>query len=285
MATGAGLMPDSKLGEREFAFLAELIKRHTGIVLGANKREMLHARLAKRVRKLGLTGFPEYCALIAGPDGAEELRHALNAVTTNLTRFFREPHHFQHLSEVALPRLVASRAAEGRRLRLWSAGCASGEEPYSMAMALHSALPDIERWDARILATDIDTTMVERGREGVYDAVQAETVPEELRRRYLAPIPVAPRRIAVADCLRPLVAFKPLNLLGPWPMKGPFDVIFCRNVVIYFDRDTQARLFERFADILADDGFLYIGHSESLFSLTRRFELIGRTVHRKAARG
>ncbi len=283
--SGNGMPPnDVKLGDREFSFLAGLIKRHTGIVLGEGKREMLHARLSKRIRQLGLTNFGDYCALLAQPEGSDELGRALNAITTNLTRFWREAHHFEHLEQVALPALAAKRAGNGRRLRLWSAGCASGEEPYSMAMVLHAAVRDLDRWDARILATDIDTEMIAPARAGVYDVSQAEHLPEALRQRYLASADGSGRRVAVDDALRRLVAFKPLNLLGPWPMKGPFDIIFCRNVVIYFDRETQTRLFGRFADMLADDGFLYIGHSESLFSLSSRYELVGRTIHRKIGR-
>lgn len=272
---------DLRLGESEFAFLARLVKQHTGIVIGDNKREMLQARLAKRVRQLGLGSFADYCELLNGPEGEAELRTTLNAVTTNLTRFFREPHHFEHLRNTALPRLASHRAG-GRRLRLWSAGCASGEEAYSMAITLHAAMPDLAHWDARILATDIDTDMVARGKAGRYDASQAENVPADLHARYLRHLADQPRQVEASDALKKLVAFKPLNLLGPWPMKGPFDVIFCRNVVIYFDRDTQLRLFQRFADILADDGYLYIGHSESLYGLSSRFKLIGRTIHVKA---
>lgn len=271
---------DLRLGEREFTFLAGLIKQQTGIVLGDNKREMLQARLAKRVRQLKLDSFEEYCDLLTGPDGEAELGRTLNAVTTNLTRFFREPHHFEHLSQVALPKL-AKRRGDGRRLRLWSAGCASGEEAYTLGMVLHSTVHDIERWDARILATDIDTDMIARGKAGRYDASQAELVPGDLHSRYLRHLADQPRHVEVSDAIKRLIAFKPLNLLGPWPMKGPFDVIFCRNVVIYFDRETQIRLFQRIADILADDGYLYIGHSESLYGLTNRFKLIGRTIHVK----
>lgn len=277
------IIPEAVLDDREFAYLAALIKRQTGIVIGVNKREMLHARLSKRLRKLGLASFAAYRAVLEGPDGNDELGHALNAVTTNLTRFFREPHHFDHLREQALPGITRRRAADGRRLRLWSAGCASGEEAYSVAMVLHATVRDLAGWDARILATDIDTTMIEHGRAGVYDLSQTELVPSHLARRYLSPVEDG-QRMAVAGELRALVRFKPLNLLGPWPMKGRFDVIFCRNVVIYFDRDTQARLFDRFADILTDDGFLYVGHSESLYGLTDRFEPVGRTIHRKRLR-
>ena len=275
---------DLQLGEREFAFLAGLIKQQTGIVLGDNKREMLQARLAKRVRLLKLDSFEDYCRLLTSPDGEAELGRTLNAVTTNLTRFFREGHHFDHLSQVALPKLI-KRRAEGRRLRLWSAGCASGEEAYTMGMVLHSTLSDIDRWDARILATDIDTDMIARGKAGRYEASQADLVPGELHARYLRRVADQPRQVEVSDAVKRLVAFKPLNLLGHWPMKGPFDIIFCRNVVIYFDRETQNRLFQRFADMLADDGYLYIGHSESLYGLTNRFKLIGRTIHVKVQPG
>jgi chemotaxis protein methyltransferase CheR len=268
------------LNDGDFTLLVKIVKEHTGIVIGDNKRQMLYARLAKRLRKMGMTSFHQYIDLLNGPEGGDELGHCLNAVTTNLTKFFREIHHFEHLEQVALPEICAKRAATGRKLRIWSAGSSSGEEPYTLAMVLQSAVPDLARWDAKILASDIDTDMVRRGAEGIYDARAIEGIPDRMR-RYLDMNSPAPGQMRVNDVLRPLIAFKPLNLLAPWPMKGKFDIIFCRNVVIYFDQETQAKLFNRFADIIADDGYLYIGHSESLFHVCDRFKAIGKTIHRK----
>ncbi|MEO5337034.1 MAG: protein-glutamate O-methyltransferase [Magnetospirillum sp. WYHS-4] len=268
------------LGEEEFRFLVDMVHQRTGIVLGEHKRTMIYGRLARRLRQLGMNSFRDYCDLIAGDHGTAEIGFFVNAVTTNLTRFFREGHHFDHLRDEFLPALA--RRAEGgapRRLRIWSAGCSSGEEPYTIAMTLREGLRDLDRWDARILATDIDTDMLDKGEAGLYPADSQEGIPEAYRGRYTES---QGGKIRMKDSLRSLIAFKRLNLLGRWPMKGPFDAIFCRNVVIYFDRPTQTALFGRYAELLADHGFLYVGHSENLFNVTDRFRLVGRSVYRKA---
>lgn len=202
----------------------------------------------------------------------------INAITTNLTGFFREPHHFAALKDEVLPELLRAPAQE-RRLRIWSAGCSSGEEPYSIAMTLKRALPTAQNWDALVLATDIDTNMIATCRAGVYDPDRVEPVPADLRRRFV--IGAGADTVEMAPALRQMIRFRPLNLLEPWPMRGKFDVIFCRNVVIYFDKDTQHTLFDRYADILKPDGWLFIGHSESLFRVSDRFRHLGRTMYRK----
>jgi chemotaxis protein methyltransferase CheR len=183
----------------------------------------------------------------------------LAALTTNVTRFFREPHHFDHLRQTVLPPLI-QRARAGGKIRIWSAACSSGQEPYSAAMVLMSMLPDAGNYDVRILATDIDPNVVAEAREGVYAETLLTGVPDDFRRRWITPI--APGRVALDDDLRALISFKELNLIGDWPMKGRFDAIFCRNVAIYFDDATQARLWSRFTPRLEDGGVLYIGHSE-----------------------
>lgn len=269
-----------ELGDREFAFLAGLVRQRIGISLGPQKREMVRSRLSKRVRLLGLEGFRDYCKLLSSDQGEDELGHALNAITTNLTRFFRESHHFDHL-RASLPDILKAKrdGGEDLRLRLWSAGCSSGEEPYSMAMTLADAVPDLRGWDARILATDVDTDMLERARAGLYPADAAADVPPRLRTRFLHRAEGG--RLGVNDSLKALVAFKPLNLIGPWPMRRRFDAIFCRNVAIYFDRDVQTRLVAQLAERLKPGGHLYIGHSESLSGLSDLFELVGRTIYRR----
>ncbi|MBF0372861.1 MAG: protein-glutamate O-methyltransferase [Alphaproteobacteria bacterium] len=271
------------LADTEFRGLRDLIRKHTGIALHDTKRALVQARLGKRLRQLGIEGFPAYVAFLAGPDGPGEIRQVINAITTNLTRFYREPHHFEHLQHQALPYLLRERAA-AKRLRLWSAGCSSGEEPYTLAMTVLAGVPDLAQWDARVLATDIDTEMVRTCKEGVYAAEQAEPLPAEWHRRHLSPTD-RPDRLTVADAVRRLVTCKPLNLLDPWPMKGPFDIVFCRNVVIYFDHDTQVELFARIAAMMADDAWLYVGHSESLFRVAPQFKLVGRTIYRKTGTG
>jgi len=266
-----------------------LVRERTGIVLTDKKTDMVYARLAKRLRQLGMRSFKEYRACLEDPDGgAEELVSFINAITTNLTRFFREEHHFEHLRTEVLGSLAAEQpsTAGRRRLRIWSAGCSTGQEPYSIAMTVLGELRSLEKWDARILATDLDTAVLETGKAGLYKVEDTAGIPEPLRKRFIDPAPDSRGRFGesmmrIAPALRDLVVFKQLNLLGPWPMKGPFDAIFCRNVMIYFDRETQMSLADRFAEMLRPDGWLYLGHSESLLKNSDRYALRGRTIFRR----
>lgn len=268
---------------KHFDFIAGLIKKRAGIVLRPSKFDMVYGRLSRRLRALDMTSFDQYCDFIASLEGTDELDSFRNALTTNLTKFFRESHHFDHLASIVLAAKISEMQAGGsRRIRIWSAASSSGEEAYSAAMVLLDTVGDIGCWDARILATDIDTNMVNQCREGIYEADKIESIPRHLRKRSAIPVPGSDNTMRMADSLRSLIVFKPLNLLGHWPIKGPFDVIFCRNVAIYFDKPTQKTMFDRFADLLADDGYLYIGHAESLFNVTNRFQLIGKTIYEKA---
>jgi chemotaxis protein methyltransferase CheR len=269
---------DFTLTLREFKAIAQRVHDRAGIVLGDSKRDLVYGRLGRRLRKLGCSSFSEYLQLLDGQDGADEQAVMINAITTNLTGFFREAHHFEALAKDTLPELARSPSQE-RRLRIWSAGCSSGEEPYSIAMTVQRALPTVDRWDARILATDIDTNMVAASAAGVYEAAKADPIPPDLRRRFVTSLDED--TVEMSDRLKRMISFKPLNLLQPWPMRGPFDVIFCRNVVIYFNKDTQKTLFDRFADMLTPNGWLFIGHSESLFRVSDRFRHLGRTIYRK----
>ncbi len=265
--------------DRDFGFLQGLVMEQTGIALAEHKRELVYGRLSKRLRALGLSSFAQYCAHLEQDDG--ELHELVNAITTNLTSFFRESYHFDFLRERLLPELLQRNAAS-RRIRIWSAGCSTGEEPYSIAMTVRDVIPESRGWDVRILATDIDSNVMARAQAGVYPAERAEQVPPGYRSRYLRRgAGENAGKVRVHDDVRALVAFRQLNLMHDWPMRGPFDAIFCRNVVIYFDKETQRRLFERYANILCDGGYLFVGHSESLFKVSERFDLIGRTIYRK----
>ncbi|MBI5461619.1 MAG: protein-glutamate O-methyltransferase CheR [Gammaproteobacteria bacterium] len=265
--------------DRDFAFLRQIAYEHTGITLGDTKRQMVYGRLARRIRQLGLDSFAAYCQRIEN-DLDSELGELVNAITTNLTSFFRENHHFEHLTDTALPEIVAHNAG-ARRLRVWSAGCSTGEEPYSIAMTLAES-GQLSGWDARILATDIDTNVVAKARSGVYGDERIQDIaPQRLRRWFQRGGGANAGKARVAQPLRDMISFRQLNLLGPWPMQGPFDVIFCRNVVIYFDKETQRKLFARYADLLAPHGYLYIGHSETLFKISEQFRLIGGTIYKK----
>jgi chemotaxis protein methyltransferase CheR len=244
---------------RNFTAIATLMHQDTGISLHDNKANLVYSRLAKRLRTLGLENFDAYCELIASPAGIEERQTMIAALTTNVTRFFREPHHFEHLKTEILPRLVSGLKA-GKKIRLWSAACSSGQEPYSMALTILSVLPDAARHDIKILATDIDPNMIAAGTAGFYDKAALEPVPQAMVSRWFSPLPDG--RIQAGPDLRALVSFKKLNLIGEWPMRQSFAAIFCRNVVIYFENDTQAKIWSRMTPLLEPDGALYIGHSE-----------------------
>lgn len=266
---------EAPLTAEDFQAIIAIVRKSSGIVLTAAKRELVYSRLRRRLRALNLDSFAAYRAIVEGPDGADEQVRMINAITTNLTGFFRERHHFDFLGNGLLPALPRTE----RRLRIWSAGCSSGEEPYTLAMTLRRSMPDIDQWDARILATDIDTDMVAVGSAGQYPMERAAAIPEELRRAHVRRIDS--ETVGMAPELKALIAFRNLNLLGPWPMKGKFDVIFCRNVVIYFDKATQRSLIDRFAELLVPNGHLFVGHSETLHNITDRFHHIGRTIHRR----
>lgn len=263
--------------EREFSFLAGLVSKRTGIMLADNKKNMVYSRLVRRLRALGLHSFAEYCELVQSDDGDEEMGNLVNAITTNLTSFFREGHHFEHLYNNVLMPLVAS-APNPKKLRIWSAGCSAGMESYSIAMTIKSALKNLSAWDARILATDIDTNMLATGRYGEYNIEQFENIPPAYRGDVCG---LGNDKIVMAEDLREMISFKQLNLLEKWPMSGVFDAVFCRNVVIYFDKPTQKILFDRIANLIKPDGWLYIGHSENLHKVCDRFEPIGHTIYRK----
>jgi chemotaxis protein methyltransferase CheR len=268
-----------ELSDAVFDRLRELVHLHTGIALAASKRELVYGRLARRLRALQLRSFADYCALIeSGP--ASEIQELTNAITTNLTSFFRENHHFQQLAGEILPQIEANRALP-KRIRVWSAGCSTGEEPYSIAMVMREALAHLRDWDVKLLATDIDTKVVNTASAGVYPEDRFKGVSPERIKRWFAPSAGRANHSEASRDLKSLITFKQLNLFDTWPMKGPFDLIFCRNVVIYFDKETQRSLFERMAELQEPGAWLIIGHSESLFNVTTRYKLVSRTVYRR----
>ena len=266
-------------GEEDFQVLRALVKSLTGIHLSDQKRELVYGRLTRRLRALQLRSFAEYRDRL-NRDG-QEVAELCNAITTNLTSFFREPHHFQYLREHILAPLAAHRRG-GRRLRIWSAGCSTGEEPYSIAMTVLETLPEPERWDVRILATDLDSEVLERARRGVYPAERTASLsPERLQRFFVERQEAGGLCRQISPQVAALVTFKQLNLIHALPMRGPLDAIFCRNVVIYFDKDTQRELFARVARLQRPGDLLFLGHSESLFKVCDSYGLIGKTIHRR----
>jgi chemotaxis protein methyltransferase CheR len=268
-------------GPREFAFsaadfnaLRALVHQVTGISLAETKRNLVYGRLSRRLRALRLASFAEYRQLLeSDPEGAEMVEF-VNAITTNLTSFFRENHHFEYLREKWLAPLA--NAKPGQRFRIWSAGCSTGEEPYSIAMSICEVLGDTPRVDLKILATDLDSDVLNRARNGVYGDVKG--IGPKLLSRYFDP---KQDKYVIKPSVSKLITFKQLNLMHDLPMRGPLDVIFCRNVIIYFDKDTQRGLFQRYARLQRPGDLLFIGHSESMFKVSDAYSLIGRTIYQR----
>jgi chemotaxis protein methyltransferase CheR len=271
------------LGDTDFAFLSDFVYKHCGIVLGEHKRQLVQGRLLRRLRALDLDGFDAYVDLLR-TDPHSELGELASAISTNVTAFFREMHHYDLLVDELLPRWLEAKGNSGR-LRIWSAGCSTGEEPYALAMVLAEALERTgSKVDARILATDLSPQALATARAGTYPLERMGGISEERRNRWFLRGEGAYEGLAcVHPRLRELVTIQPLNLLHDWPMRGPFDAIFCRNVVIYFDKPTKQRLFERYAGLLEQGGYLFLGHSESMYGLSDSFQLVGRTVYRKCS--
>ncbi|MEZ2406580.1 chemotaxis protein methyltransferase CheR [Bosea sp. OAE752] len=274
---------DITLTREDMKFIAALVYEQAGIVIREHKEAMTRGRLARRVKALGLSSVAEYCAFLKTPQAASELPELINAVTTNHTAFFRERHHFDHLRREVMPRLVQERAGRRGRIRIWSSACSSGEEAYSIAATCREAIGPRSDLDFRILATDIDTDILARAEAGIYPADLFERLPADVKPSMRLEAGSTRGDARISEELRRMVAFKRLNLIETWPMKGPFDVIFCRNVFIYFDTQTKASILDRFVALLSPGGFLYLGHSESLPQPHPNLRLIGRTIYERTA--
>jgi chemotaxis protein methyltransferase CheR len=275
------LFQTAELTDAQFAAISETVRQLCGIHLHEGKMALVKARLNKRLRALGLTGYGQYVERIRQDVGGSEAAAMLDALSTNHTFFFREPQHFEALRRSVVPAMLARHRGD-RRLRLWSAGCSSGEEPYSMAITLKETVADLQRWDVGILATDLSHRVLHAAQEGIYAEDRLRETPSKQVMEHFTCLADRPqRRYRVSDALRKMVHFAHLNLVDPWPMKGLFDVIFCRNVMIYFDKPTQQRLIDRFWGQLAQGGTLFIGHSESLAGVRHRFRYIRPTVYEK----
>lgn len=260
----------ASLKEADFALACRLIGQYAGIRLSPHKRYMVYNRLVRRLRARGMTDFGEYLQLVQA-DVTGERAAFVNALTTNLTSFFREPHHFEMLAERA-----KLHSRERRPLRVWSCACSTGEEPWSMAMALREA-----GCDAQVLASDIDTDALGTAAAGVYPAERVAGLPvQRLHAHFLRGTGANEGWVTIRPQLRGMVKFTPLNLQSAhWPAMEPFDVIFCRNVAIYFDRDAQKKLLDRFARMLRPRGLLAVGHAESFPATSRAFRSCGRTAY------
>jgi chemotaxis protein methyltransferase CheR len=264
--------------DADFKSVSDLAYEFTGIVLGPQKRDMVYGRLARRLRDLGLTYVVDYIKIVKN-DCNQEVSRFINAITTNLTSFYREEHHFDFISTTLIPELKKTNE-KTKKIRAWSAGCSTGEEPYSLAITFKENM-DLQDWDLKILATDLDSQALNKGQQGIYDLERIESIKPSYKKKWFLKDKNQPDMVKVKPEIQALTKFKRLNLLEEWPMKGPFDFIFCRNVVIYFNAETQSVLFDRYADMLKDGGYLIIGHSESLDRGCHRFRSIGKTIYQK----
>lgn len=258
-------LASSTLDSDSFRAIADLAYRESGLTLADKKATMIQSRLRHRLRILGLPDFAAYCAYIQSENGQEEHPHLISALTTNVSHFFRESHHFDTLGKLVAKRLPDLRA--GGCLRIWSAGCSNGQEPLSIAMTLLDHAPDMHKLDLRILATDIDASVINFAREGVYPDRLMSGVSDEMRARFFTRHTASAggeSGYAAQSEIKGMIRYNPLNLLKEWPMRSQFDVIFCRNVVIYFDVETQCRLWPRMHQLLRSDGVLFLGHSERI---------------------
>ncbi|HEY9009405.1 MAG TPA: protein-glutamate O-methyltransferase CheR [Devosia sp.] len=267
------------LSDREFSRVKARVYAQAGISLGDAKRTLVISRLSKIVRQLKLPSFDAYLDYLERGGTEKDAQDFVNALTTNLTRFYREDHHFDHLVSY-VGQLIERRPRVGPdgkpKLRIWSAGCSTGQEPYTIGLCLTAAYPELKRWDFKILATDIDTNVIAKAATGVYPEGELNGLSPERVRQFERG---GDGSIRIPLAVRSLVSFKPLNLMTAWPMKGPFDAIFCRNVAIYFDKQTQGELFARLGKLIVPEGFLYIGHSENLGSGSEGFRLVGKTIY------
>jgi chemotaxis protein methyltransferase CheR len=272
-----GALRGYSFSDAEFEHVRRLVHDQVGIALAPSKRELVYGRLSRRLRRLGIDSFAKY--LVRLESDAAEMQQFCNAITTNLTSFFRERHHFECLARKLLPELERRNAAS-RRIRIWSAGCSTGEEPYSIAMVVAEALGRMREWDIRILATDIDSNVLAHARCGLYERGRLEKVDAARIARWFEP-QAEGGQYQVRDEIKRLITFNTLNFMSEWPLKGPFDVIFCRNVIIYFDRDTQRHVLRRMAALQGIGDHLILGHSESLLAVNDQYQVLGQTVHVK----
>ena len=277
-----GLGKEFSLSDREFNEFRAVIKELTGISMGDSKRQLVYRRVGSRLKATNISTFQGYLDYLKKGDPSE-LEEFANAVTTNLTSFFREGHHFDFLAKTIVPEIVTRTGHSSKRLRIWSAGCSTGEEPYSIAITLKESLKNLDRWDAKILGTDLDSEVLNTCKAGVYSQQRVEKIPKnQLRRWFRKSRAQGTELVKVSEDVQDLITFKQLNLMHDWPMRGRFDLIFCRNVIIYFDKPTQRILIDRFAEHLEDNAYLILGHSETLFNVSDRFSLIGNTIYQKA---
>jgi len=270
-----------RLTDKDFENFRALIFAKTGIHMKPEKKELLNARLGKRLRACRLSSFKDYYDRVMHDATGNELVHLINCVSTNFTSFFREESHFDYLVSTVLPRFAESGGSSGS-CKVWSAACSSGEEPYTLAMVIAMFMARHPSFKASILATDISTKVLSIAEKGIYSIDKMEKVPDEFLKSFFQKgVGNCSGYVKVKDELRQLVTFRHINLMDSFPWKEEMDVIFCRNVMIYFTRETQMELAEKFYRCLSPGGYLFIGHSESLTSISHRFQQAATTVYKK----
>jgi chemotaxis protein methyltransferase CheR len=276
---------ETPIDEKQFRKLCDLVYQHCGINLHDGKQELVRARVARQLRAKGLSSASDYLNSVMSDPQGEDFADLIDALSTNLTSFFREPTHFAFLTNTLLPKIMdRQRRQRNNRIRAWSAASSTGEEPYTLAITMLESLQGKGAWDARILATDISRNVLKTAIQGKYDFNRVKTIPEALRSKYFSPLANEPGqdghpRSQVSREVRSMVTFNYLNLIDQWPFTGPFDFIFCRNVMIYFDKQTQEKLVNRFWHCLESGGVLFTGHSESLTGISHKFQYVQPTIY------
>ena len=266
--------------EKDFNYLRKVANEYSGITVSDDKYDMYYARIAKRVRTLGVDDFAGYCKYLKN-NHAKEFTNFINSITTNLTSFFRENYHFEYMESHIIPEFKKKYATK-KSLRVWCSAASTGEEPYSIAMTLAENF-NMNNWDITFLATDIDSEVLSKARDGVYESQRISNLSKSRKSRWFRKGTGENSGIVrVEDELRDMISFKRLNLIQEWPLKKKFDLIFCRNVFIYFDGPTKEMILERYYDLLNDDGYLILGHSESIHSMNNDYTTVGHTIYRKA---
>ena len=269
-----------EISDAEFDAFAEIAKQSAGLSIPKSKKTLVQSRVARRLRSLKMASPREYLALVT-QDNVEK-RELVSVLTTNVSSFLREAHHFEFLRKTVLPHLQ-TRLDQGHPVRIWSAGCSSGQEPYSIAIELAKAMPNCFDQDVLILASDIDPAILNQGQKGQYSAEELAPLDAEDTSTFFDPAPGSDDQFLIHDSIKNLVRFRELNLHGPWPMKNGFDAIFCRNVVIYFDDEHQRGLWPRFRNQLTDPGWLFLGHSERIHDAEHiGFKPAGITVYQRS---
>ncbi len=262
--------------KKDFDRIVNTIYQVSGISLSERKEDMVYSRLARRLRGVGLTSFKSYLDYVE--ENNEEQKAFVNALTTNLTHFFREEHHFEYLTDVLFPEIFSK---QQKRIRFWSAGCSTGEEPYTLAMIWEHLKAKPSHCDFKVLATDLDTNVLDTAKQGIYSIDKLKPVDEEYFKWFSQNNNCTNNQKQVSETLKQYIHFKQLNLMQEWPIKGPFQLIICRNVLIYFDKPTQEKLIKRYTELLEPGGCLILGHSESLGKNRDIYENLGKTIFRK----